>query len=463
MKNKNSVSTRLMLSALSILVLATFLVVSLVAFSSMNKSTAWFASSGNVSASGISVSANNPEEIHVTVTSYAISDISGTTYTLANEQSVGTYTSTQITDYGTANKTVAIHNATEGSAYFVGSLEHGKISNQPSISNTWILKETLAFNDEDVVVVRGNTSTAREVAFNDSTDPNYKKDLEYRNIYYRKDADGNDVANKFSKIDPDGAPLFSKLTGLKTYPTNTIWFKPENSGECAIAFFRPDKGSSNVMSIYRYLRKTDGTMLADSLQEIVLNMEKSASAGSSFANGAILCFTLKIDLSELTAGSDQEGVIPGYEYAIGRSTATDGIEKPAPAGFIYLKLAGTDRTQGNIPEGNAPDNLPYRILEKIDFVKSFDAPDATKDYWSQMVQRKSRFMISGAHNGTASAGIYFDVVDVTETDGSVVEKILYLNTSALEMTQQFTVNAPVKEATKESEFTPRSSPKQSTS
>lgn len=75
-------------SGLSAVLVAVFLCISLVAFSSMNKSAAWFASSQNVSAGNMSVTIlNNQQDITATITSYAVTDISADgVYTAANTQ-----------------------------------------------------------------------------------------------------------------------------------------------------------------------------------------------------------------------------------------------------------------------------------------------------------------------------------------------------------------------------------------
>ena len=89
MKQKNTPMVRLLSSGLAVAFVALFLCISLVAFSGMNRSTAWFSLNTNVSANGMSVSVDDPLTIDATLTSYAISEISDNKYTLSDE---GIYT-----------------------------------------------------------------------------------------------------------------------------------------------------------------------------------------------------------------------------------------------------------------------------------------------------------------------------------------------------------------------------------
>ena len=93
MSNQKSPNKRLLSSALSFLLISTFLFISLVAFSGINKSAAWFANVKEVSANGMSVVVDSPYDTYVDVTSYAVSEISEvtgtpsyTTYTAAEEE-----------------------------------------------------------------------------------------------------------------------------------------------------------------------------------------------------------------------------------------------------------------------------------------------------------------------------------------------------------------------------------------
>ena len=89
MKEQKNMLKFLLPSGLSMLLIAVFLCVSIIAFSGMNRSVAWFSNNKNVNANGISVSANSPTDIEVNLTSYAVSEISNTSnqYTLANVES----------------------------------------------------------------------------------------------------------------------------------------------------------------------------------------------------------------------------------------------------------------------------------------------------------------------------------------------------------------------------------------
>lgn len=93
MSSQKNTSKRLLTSAVSFLLISTFLFISLVAFSGMNKSAAWFANVKEVSANGMSVVVDSPYDTYADVTSYAVSRISEvagppayTTYTATEEE-----------------------------------------------------------------------------------------------------------------------------------------------------------------------------------------------------------------------------------------------------------------------------------------------------------------------------------------------------------------------------------------
>lgn len=77
MSSQKNTSKRLLTSAVSFLLISTFLFISLVAFSGMNKSAAWFSSVKEVSAEGMSISVSAPETYEVDyfqITSISLSD-----------------------------------------------------------------------------------------------------------------------------------------------------------------------------------------------------------------------------------------------------------------------------------------------------------------------------------------------------------------------------------------------------
>ena len=90
MRSQKNTARSLITSALSFLLISTFLFVSLVAFSGINKSAAWFANVKDVSAEGMSVVVDSPYDVYADVTSYAVSEISEVTGT----PSYTTYTAT---------------------------------------------------------------------------------------------------------------------------------------------------------------------------------------------------------------------------------------------------------------------------------------------------------------------------------------------------------------------------------
>ena len=335
--------------------------------------------------------------------------------------------------FETSGALVPIAGAEPGSAYMVGSLDYNSLSNKPNYGSTYVMKEELSFTSGVAhTVIAGNTNSARRVAYEEPDDPNFEKDQEFREIYYRTDENGVERSNTLQTLVPSDIPNFANVTKEGTYPTNAIWFKPINPGKCSIAFFRPDKGSANVMSIYRFLRdETTGAIKEGSLQEIVLNMEKTASAGSSLPNGSILCFTL--DITDTN-----------YEYVIGETTKTTGISgKTAPAGFIYLKLAGTDEDQGPDPggsgdgEGGEGGTIAKR-LDNIDFVESILVDLET------MQMHRSVFTLSGNTQSTGGA-IYFDAANGV---------VIYYNDSNLTMTQQIQSNVEAEPADSPEYFDP---------
>ena len=85
MKHLNKEQWCIASRGLLILLVAVLICISMIAFSVMNKSVAWFSNNKNVEATGLSVIISNGAEADVKVTSYAVSEISGNVYTATTE------------------------------------------------------------------------------------------------------------------------------------------------------------------------------------------------------------------------------------------------------------------------------------------------------------------------------------------------------------------------------------------
>lgn len=208
-------------------------------------------------------------------------------------------------------------------------------------------------------------------------------------------------------IQPGTGKPFASLLSLtekngKTYqyPQNAICFKPIESGTCYVSFTKENNSQAHLyMSLYRYIRKADGTIDTDSVREIVFDFPKSKSNGIS--NGSAVIFAVDIEKTE----TDH------YEYAIGRSSIDTNTES---AKFFFLKLAGTDTTGGGSAGGTG------KKLEKIDFLP------AVPQTFPETVHLSSLEI-----SGTSSAGQTFcfnaqdDGLVHYYTDGSaaLVEKV----------------------------------------
>ena len=216
----------------------------------------------------------------------------------------------------------------------------------------------------------------------------------------------------------------------KTFPGNSIWFKPANPGECAIAFCRQNKSADETMSIFRFQRDSaTGKIIESTKQEIVLVMTQSG-----LKNGAAICFTLNIST---------EDVENHYEYVIGATSKESreacglNTKKSGTAGFVFLKLAGTNVNEG--PGETAPDGGNYRFLVDIDFVESTDVDLETVDMHRSIIE------LSGTQ---ANAGaLYFDAAN---------GKVVYCNESTLTLTQHITTSPEAQLVTRqEYDFPPR--------
>ena len=76
MQKKNKTLLSLLNGGASFVFISLLLVLSIVAFSSMNKSVAWFSQNESVSGNGMSVSVEKPLEVTASLVSYAVTDIS---------------------------------------------------------------------------------------------------------------------------------------------------------------------------------------------------------------------------------------------------------------------------------------------------------------------------------------------------------------------------------------------------
>lgn len=230
-------------------------------------------------------------------------------------------------------------------------------------------------------------------------------------------------------IKVDDIPSFTGVSidqnGNYTYPTNSIWFKPVASGKCAMAFSRSNNAGDECMSIYRYKRYTQesaniptgkkvGDIDLSSLQEIVLVLTKGPTG-----NPSVIYFELSIVVDE--------GANKGYEYVISKTSnvAIDQFDvdaKGGTAGFLFLKLAGTDVTNGDVI---ADDGIPYRILKDIDFVEN------TGIKLTDVDTHKSVLTLSGTQAGTGA--IYFNAQIINSVD-----YVIYHNASSITMKQVVT-------------------------
>ena len=302
-----------------------------------------------------------------------------------------------------ASQTTGKNNAveipgSEGRAYYVGSLVVASPSPQPTAtSNYKYTASAIVFNGSKVTYTADLSTTEHLVFDNEAQLEDLKIEQDFIDIFggtiyalYPKQSEKSKTVLK---------PDFSKVTGSGTYPHNSVWFKPVGVGNCSIAFSRQSSNANETMSIYRYKRDGDGAIVNNSLQEIILNMPRGQAGG--VANGSIVYFSLSIGLDDL-----------GYEYVIGASSVDSG----GTAGFVFLKLAGTDEDNG--PQPN-PDDENYRALRDIDFVNSTEVDLTVTE------MHKSVLAISGTQSDVGA--IYFD-----EAGGLV----LYLNDSSLEITEQ---------------------------
>ena len=202
---------------------------------------------------------------------------------------------------------------------------------------------------------------------------------------------------------PGGAPGWSAVNKTNPYPTNTIYFKPVGPGTCTVSFIRQNNSKDETMSLYRF-KTDDNTGNVTEVQEVVLFFKAKGTLG----NGDVAYYSIEVTEAD---------VLAGYKYAIGMSS--ENYRTGTSAGFIFLKLAGSDINGGNVvlpdPEGN-----PVRKLNQIAFVSN------TSTATSDIVMHKS--VIDLDHDVTLgdTAAVYFNV-DIADN------KVIYCNASGLDI------------------------------
>lgn len=317
------------------------------------------------------------------------------------------------------NTPLKIDRSIEGTAFYTYSLSVASAGNKSlSNQNTYKYDGTISFDNQ---ALAGYTTMAKAPLAFTNSDVRNSVDTEFIDL----------LGNQASAIFPEDVPDFSGVTATKnddgtytyTYPTNSVWFKPVDDGNCAIAFSRKNNAGDEVMSIYRYERYTQesaniptgkkvGDINMDSLQEIVLVLSKGPTGNPSY-------IYFELDLKK------------GYEYVIGKTRETSintlknnkKINKiGGSAGFIFLKLAGTDITNGDV---TADDGIPYRILKDIDFVEN------TGIKLTEVDTHKSILTLSGTQAGTGA--IYFNAQIINSVD-----YVIYHNASSITMKQVVT-------------------------
>lgn len=223
-------------------------------------------------------------------------------------------------------------------AYYFGSLTQNSPSPQPKTNSFYKYNGgTISFSNT-TIHINNNTSTSISSSSTDvdETYLNYIFNGNYRN------------SNSYYGIDPSSTPVFTGVNTSEDYPTNCIWFKPQTSGTCYVAFIRTNNSSALYMSMYRYKRTASGAIDNSTKEELVFCFDNKA-----LSNGAVVLFELDIDAT---------GANKGYEYVIGKSSAYSS----SSASFFFLKLAGTDENGGNPAAGDAS------VINQIEFVNLSD-------------------------------------------------------------------------------------------
>ena len=315
-----------------------------------------------------------------------------------------------------------VDGAKKGTAYYVGELNVQAPKPNPGKGVFYKMNSSVTFSGQISQCISQNT-TASDMNLDD------EENIAEENLVYLEIFSGSGNRQAIFPGDPID---FSGVENATSYPLNCVWFKPIAPGECAIAFCRQTNSGDETMSIFRFQRDPNtGLVIESTKQEIVFILAKSGG----FGNPSVTCFTLPIT---------EEDVNNQYEYVIG-STSTASKNKLSPpsgkwgssAGFLFLKLAGTNANEG--PGEYAPDDKPWRMLSDIDFVETTDVDLKTVD------MHRSIVTLSGTQS--SEGALYFDAAD---------GKVLYCNESSLTLTQQITVNPQGMLVTKqEHTFPPR--------
>lgn len=132
---------------------------------------------------------------------------------------------------------------------------------------------------------------------------------------------------------PGGTNGWNSVTKDNPYPANTIYFKPVGPGMCTVSFIRQNNSKDETMSLYRF-KTDDSTGKVTEVQEVVLFFKAKGTLG----NGDIAYYSIEVTEAD---------VLAGYKYAIGMSS--ENYRSGSSAGFIFLKLAGSDIHGGNLP------------------------------------------------------------------------------------------------------------------
>ena len=222
-------------------------------------------------------------------------------------------------------------------------------------------------------------------------------------------------------------PSWNGVTEEQPYPKNAVWFKPTSGGKCSIAFSRQTGNANETMSMYRF-RRENGTIVDK--QEIIFYFPRKNNNGLD--NGVAVYFTVEITAEEAAAG---------YEYVIGKNNSADS--SGTSAGFIFLKLAGTDTSGG--PSDLAPDGYPYRFLDNIDFVANTEV-DLTDENFEMY---RSILELSGTQS--SSGALYYN---------AVTENVIYHNESSISINQKIENGEAEPSKTGTDPFPPRIDVKQ---
>lgn len=202
---------------------------------------------------------------------------------------------------------------------------------------------------------------------------------------------------------PGGTNGWNSVDKENPYPANTIYFKPVGPGMCTVSFIRQNNSKDETMSLYRF-KTDDSTGKVTEVQEVVLFFKAKGTLG----NGDVAYYSIEVTEAD---------VLAGYKYAIGMSS--ENYRSGTSAGFIFLKLAGSDIHGGNVPI-TPPDGQEVRKLNQIAFVSNTAA--ATTEITMH------RSVLDLDHDVTLgeTAAVYFNV-DIADN------KVIYCNAAGLDI------------------------------